>query len=245
MDAGGPFHTTRWSLVLSAGGADALRRRTALEELCSSYWYPLYAYLRRRGESSDDAADLVQGLFRRLLEDDALARVAPEGGRFRGWLLGVLKHHVADERRRAAADKRGGLHVHVAIDTAEGERRIELASPGGEAPEVVFERAWASQVLRLAYDALECSSIVEGQRALFDALAPELLDPDAARPRAEVAAQLGMEPVALRVAVHRLKRRYREEVLRVVRETLGPDLDAGEELRALHGALAGEIRTGG
>ena len=101
------------------------------------------------------------------------------------------------------------------------------------------------QVLRLAHDALERAAIVDGQRALFEALAPELLDPAAARPRAETAAALGMEPVALRVAVHRLKRRYREEVLRVVRETLGPDLDAGEELRALQAALAGEIEVRG
>jgi len=233
------FHTTRWSLVARAGDAREELRRDALEELCRAYWYPLYAFLRRDGRGPDAAADLVQGLFASLLERDSLARLSSEGGRFRSWLLAALVHHAKDERAREQALKRGGAARHVPLDrqAAETRYRVELADPRPAAD--LFQRAWALAVLERALARLRAESAARGKGALFEALAGFLRAGEHQPRAAEVGPRLGLSPVAVRVAAHRLRGRYRELLVDEVRETLGDDLDPGEELRELLAALEG------
>jgi RNA polymerase sigma-70 factor (ECF subfamily) len=148
-DPAGPaaFRTTRWSLVSCAADAAGPETQVALDALCRTYWYPLYAFLRRRGEAPGDAEDHVQGFFAELLEKGRLAQADRERGRFRTFLLAALKHHVAHEAERARAQKRGGGRAPVRLDVTEGERRYALEPTGGETPERLFERRYALEVL--------------------------------------------------------------------------------------------------
>ncbi|MEM9378540.1 MAG: sigma-70 family RNA polymerase sigma factor [Planctomycetota bacterium] len=235
------FRTTRWTLVSGAASADDGERSRALEELCSAYWPPLYAYLRRRGRAPDEASDLVQGLFHVLLEREGLARIEARTGRFRSWLLTALQNHERDVQERGRAQKRGGGASNVSIDAAAGERAYEVAAAAGEAdPARVFERAWVRGVLDHARSALLEESIARGSGDLFRCLEPTL---DAAPDREErsaLAERLGLSPVALRVAIHRLRERYRSLILATVRETLADDEDPADELEALLAAVSAE-----
>lgn len=231
------FLTTRWSLVAGAGSADDGERTRALNELCGAYWTPLYAYLRRRGRTPERAADLVQGLFHVLLERDGIASVEQRGGRFRSWLLTALQNHERDVVDHETAAKRGGGRATIALDVDEGERCFEVAASDDADPEVVFERAWAREVLAQARRSLAEESIARGQGDLFRTL-EGTLDGEVSRgDRAALAERLGKSSVSLRVAVHRLRQRYREHVLAAVRETLGEHEDAGAEFESLLAAL--------
>jgi len=232
------FSTTRWTLVGDSASSDLDLRSRALEELCGAYWAPLYSYLRRRGRSPGRAADLVQGLFHGLLARDGIGTVERAGGRFRSWLLTSLQNHERDERDRDGAAKRGGGAPVLSIDMDEGERRYQLVAADDADPDVVFERAWAREVLDQAREALCEESIGRGQGDLFRTLEGTLDgDVDQAE-RAGLAERLGRSPVAVRVAIHRLRQRYREHILRLVRETLGEEEDAGDELEALLTAVS-------
>jgi len=224
------FHTTRWSVVRGAGHAGAEARREALEALCSSYWYPLFAYLRRAGREPDRAADLVQGLFARLLAGEGLKTVEPQGGRFRAWLLVALRNHERDLLEQEGAQRRGGGRAPVSIDALGGERRYEIEAPRAEQPDAFFERTWARQVLENARLNLKAEYERDGRGAVFETLGAILRTGEGPPEREELAKKLGLSSVALRVAVHRLRSRYRVAVLEEVRSTLGEDVDPGSEL---------------
>jgi len=226
-------------MVRGAGSSDPAVRHAALERLCAQYWYPLYAYQRRRGRDQDQAADSVQALFAHLLEGERFASLDEGAGRFRNWLLTVLQNHERDQHARDVAQKRGGGAVPIPIDGVEAERRLQLQGDAGADPQVAFERAWAEETLRMARDLLQKEMLAQGKARVFAALTP-LLDDDQARPRAEIAAELGVTAVALRVTLHRMRTRYRELLVAVVAESLGDRTEAGDELQALAAALAGK-----
>jgi RNA polymerase sigma-70 factor (ECF subfamily) len=229
------FLTTRWSLVRAAGGTDP-SARVALEELCTLYWYPLYAYARRAGHGADDARDLVQGFFARLLAKNALSELAEEGGHFRSYLLAALRHHLAHERERAQTLKRGGASAFVALEFDGAEARYALEPADPRSPERLFERKWALTVLERALARLAAEQLEKGRGEVFERLRPFLVD-DADEPLAAVAAELALSANAARVAVHRLRRRYRELLLAEVAETVDGPAEVEDELRRLFAAV--------
>lgn len=241
------FHPTRWSLVARAqrhagGERDA---REALERLCASYWYPLYAYARRRGLAHHAAQDLVQSFFARLFEKEELALADPARGRFRSFLLAALSSFLANERDAARALKRGGDRARVSIDDAEAERRWSAELAVDAAPERAFERQWAREVLARALAALEAEWTRAGRAELHARLRPLLLEgadasgaalPDGAS-RAAIARDLSMTENAVRIALHRLRKRYGELVRLEVADTVSDPADVEAELGALFEAL--------
>lgn len=234
----GTFNTTRWSLIAGAGAADEARRSAALGELCAAYWKPLYAFLRARGRAPQDCADLVQDLFAKLLEKPALTELEPGTGRFRNWLLTVLVNHERDVRDHGRALRRGGGTSSISISAEEGERRFVELQDSSAGPEELFERAWVSEVLENARRGLENEHIARGKRDVFAALSPLLTEDVDANTRKALAERLDLSPVALRVALHRMKARYRELILEFVRETLDDPSESADELDELIGALA-------
>jgi DNA-directed RNA polymerase specialized sigma24 family protein len=233
------FPSTRWSVIHRAGGELDDGARAAFDELCGAYWYPLFAYLRRSGTPAQDAADLVQGLFVSLLERQSLEGLERDGARFRSWLLGALRHHTQDVRAHDRADKRGGDRPHFPLDLedAEGRYRREPATP--EDPAALFDRAWAGQVLARGRARLDAEYRESGRGTTFDLLAPTLEGEAVDREGAE--RMLALSPVALRVAVHRLRTRYRDQLVEEVRDTLGPGEEPGTELNALLEALGADL----
>ncbi len=232
------FLTTRWSVVARAGSTSAPEARVALEDLCRAYWWPLYAFLRRRGIDGERAADLVQGLFTELIEKGRLAQADSERGRFRGWLLAALKYHVGHEDERERAAKRGGGARHVPLDVEEADRRWRLASASDLDPERTFERAWALAVLDSGLARLERRMEREGKSALFAALKPFLTaEPDAASLRA-IADSLSSTEGAVKVAAHRLRGAWRDEIRAEIASTLDDVRDLDDEVRRLFAALA-------
>jgi RNA polymerase sigma-70 factor (ECF subfamily) len=231
------FRPTRWSLVERAAGEEDGAARLAWEDLGAAYWYPLYAFLRRRGRSPEDAEDLVQGFFERILSTGRLARADPTRGRFRTFLLAALEHHAMHEDEKARAGKRGGGRRVLALDRAEGERRYAVEPATEETAEGLFERRWALEVLDRALAAVAARAR-EGppERAeRHGALAP-LLWHDGP-PAREVAERLGLSETAVRVALHRLRAQVREALREEVRETLSDPADLDDEMRRLAEAL--------
>ena len=225
------FRTTAWDLVRLAGDRHTESGQQALEELCRQYWYPLYAFLRKRGHSKDDAADVVQGFFESILRREGMARVEQRHGRFRSWLLTSLKNYQADEHRKAQTLKRGGDRVQVSLDADEAERRYQLEPVDDVAPEAAFGRHWVLGILERARDAVEADYTKRKRSDVFQALEPELYTGE--RANGEGVAALGLSQVALRVARHRLRKRYAEEIRAAARATLGDGLDEEEELHLL------------
>lgn len=226
------FLTTRWSLVLSAGKGES---RAALESLCASYWYPLYAFARRKGEPHERATDLVQGFFVVLLERRDLHGVAPERGRFRSFLLAGLSHHMSNERDRDHAQKRGGGIVTKQLEDA--ETRYAMEPLDATSPETLFERRWAIEVLARTFEVLEAEHADDGKRELFDALKPELQGASEST-YAEIAARLSTSEGAVKTAAHRLRKRWRELLRAEVAGTLSDPADVDDEIRGLFAALA-------
>lgn len=234
------FLTTRWSLVLAAGAEPSPHARAALEDLCAAYWAPLYAYLRRRGHAPAEAEDLVQGLFALLLDRRDLALADRSRGRFRSFLLTALEHHLANERERKLARKRGGGAKSIPIDasTEEGRLALEVAD-ASDTPERAYERAWARAVLDRALARLTAEQEHAKKGALFAALRPQL----AAREEggaayARIAADLGLTENAVKVAAHRLRRRYGELLREEVARTVEDDADVEAEIRELFRVLS-------
>lgn len=237
-EARGEFRTTRWTVVLSVGGGDGAGR-AALEELCAAYWYPLYALARRRGFTASDAEDAVQGFFADLLARGDVARADPERGRFRAFLSSAFRNHVSNARARERAEKRGGGRAPLSLDVARAEERYSNASGLALDAEALFDRAWALALLESALARLRADYVARGNEALFDALRPALVEPGDEAPRAELARSLGMTEGALKVAVHRLRARYRDALRSAVRDTLEGEGDVERELAALFAALGG------
>jgi len=227
------FATTQWSLVAAArpGETDRTRAREALAELCRRYWYPLYAFVRFRGHSADDAQDLTQSFFARVIETDGLASADPAKGRFRSYLLGAMKHFLANEWRRSRAAKRGGGARLVEWSEVNAESRFGGAARDDD-PEAVFDREWALETVAGALRALGEEMTRAGKGEQFEALKGTLTGEDDVA-RAELAARLGMSEGAVKVAVHRLRRRYRELLRAAVAETVCSEEDLEDEMRYL------------
>ena len=233
------FRTTRWTLVRAAGGAPESERRSALESLCAAYWPPVYAFVRRQGATPVLAEDLTQGFFARLLEKDGLRQADPERGRFRSFLLGALRHFLANEDERERAQKRGGGRALLSLDSC-ALRGIEdglgLEPPSDPTPEREFERAWARSVLERARERLAEEQAQAGKSPQWRALEPHLARHDERGQGAGLAQTLGISENAVRVALHRLRRRFGELVRDEVRETVGPG-EVEDEVRVLLRAL--------
>lgn len=229
------FHTTRWSRVLAAqGGADSTQARAAMSALCRDYWYPLYAFVRRRGHAAHDAQDLTQAFFTTLLKTGALP-ADPARGRFRSYLLGALKHFLANEWHRVQAQKRGGGQQMVEWDALDAEARYALEPAEQTDAEALYDRRWALELLAHAMEKLRAEFERKGDGATFEALKGTLSG--AETPREELAAKLGLSEGALKVAVHRLRQRYREVLRAEIAETVGDAAEVDGEMRHLVAVL--------
>jgi RNA polymerase sigma factor (sigma-70 family) len=232
------FATTRWTVVVHAQQGDSTEAREALETLCRAYWYPLYAFVRRQGVMPEDAQDLTQSFFERLIEKNFLADVQREKGRFRSFLLAALKHFLANEWDKARAQKRGGGAVHVPIDTASAETRYGLEPAHFDTPERLFERRWAITLLDRVLERLRDEHVKAGKAELFEQLKPCLTAEKAALSYAELGARVGLSEGAVKVAVHRLRQRYRELLRAEIAETVDSPAEVEDELRHLFTALS-------
>ncbi len=233
------FVTTRWTMVLSAGRKSSPHSDRALAELCQTYWYPLYAYIRRQGRTKEDAEDLVQAFFARFLEKNYLEGLAAERGKFRAFLLAALKHFLANEWDKTQAQKRGGGAEHLSLNWQDADERFHLDPPDPTNPERLFDREWALALLDRVIGRLAAECARDGKADLFTQAKGFLTVSSAAIPYREAARRLGMDEGALRVAVHRLRKRYRELLRDEIAQTLAEPGQVDEELRSLLAALAG------
>ena len=232
------FVTTHWSVVLSAQEADSQHSGAALETLCQTYWYPLYAFVRRQGHGPADAQDLTQEFFARLLRKDYLQSVAREKGKFRTFLLVALKRFLVNEWTRDHAQKRGGNYVHVPLQGHSAETRY-LAEPVERlTAERLYERRWALTLLDRVLDRLREEFATAGKGAIFDQLKGSLMAQRGAVPHRETALALGMSEGAVKVAAHRLRRRFRELFREEVAHTVGSTEEIEEEIRHLLGVFS-------
>ena len=229
------FTPTRWSLVVAAKGEDTAAHQ-ALSILCESYWYPLYAYARRQRHDSADAEDLVQGFFARLLEKRDIAAADPVRGKFRAFLLTAFKHYMANARKAANADKRGGGQPHVSIDFDGADQRFGMEPADTHTPERAFARNWARAMLDQSLDRVRDDYQARGRGRLLEELEPYLGGEEP--PYTQTAEALGMTEGAVRVAVHRLRRAFREALRLEVAQTVEDPQDVDGELGNLMEALA-------
>ncbi len=228
------FPTTRWSRVVAAGDGDA---REALAELCAGYWFPLYAFIRRKGNDPERALDLTQGYFARLLERRTVAAADPARGRFRSFLMADCGHFLAHERERDQAGKRGGGRSVLSIDARDAEGRYALEPAHEETPERLFERDWALALLEGVLAGLRAEYERTGRGAVFEVLKGVLTGGGRAVPQSELARRLGTTEAAAQVAVHRLRKRYREAVRAAIAATVADEGEVEDELRTLFAAL--------
>lgn len=230
---GDHFLTTRWSRVVAAQGAST-QAETALADLCAAYYAPVHSYITRTAHDLGDQRDLAQEFFARLLAGSVLAGAERQKGRFRGYLLGAVKHYLADTRDRLRAAKRGAQHDHVPLvpgtDTSPG---LELCAPEAEAPDAWFDRQWGLAVLDLALASLAAEHEHQGKAEQFQVLKPWLTGDAAGVSQAEAAAQLGLSEGAIKVAIHRLRKRFRDFVKTEISHTVSTEQEAREELRYL------------
>jgi RNA polymerase sigma-70 factor (ECF subfamily) len=229
--------TTHWSVVLAAGRSNSASASDALAQLCQTYWYPLYAYVRRSGYSAHDAQDMTQAFFARLLERHAVATVGPEKGKFRSFLLASMNNFLADERDKAQAQKRGGGRI-IALDSEAAEARYLQQPSEALTPEKLFDQRWALTLLEEVYQRLRQLYEREGKAALFQSLRFSLTGERNAVPYAELAGKLGLSEGAVKVAVHRLRQRYRRLLRELIAETVSAPEEVEEELRCLLRTLA-------
>ena len=234
------FPTTRWSRILRAGDSADPGARAALEELCRDYWFPLYAFARRRGLPSVEAEDVVQGLLADLLERGDLANLNRSKGRFRSFLRAACEHYLANLRDRDRAAKRGGGVTIVSIDRFDAESRYDREPAHGLTAERVFERQWALTLLDRVLERLEAEMGQAGKASLFARLRPALQGDALAPSYAEIGVELGMSDGAVRVAAHRLRARYRELVREEVGRTTDDPAAVDEEIGELMAALGGQ-----
>jgi len=235
---GAKFVTTHWSVVLAAGRTESTRTQNALARLCQTYWYPLYAYVRRRGHSAHDAQDLTQEFFAHLLERHTLAIADPNRGRFRSFLLSTLNHFLSHEWEKVRAQKRGGGRQMLSLDLARAEERYELEPVDNSTPDKLFDKRWATALLEEVLSQLEAEHQQGGKAELFAALKQTLTGTGESQPYAVLATRLGMNEVAIKVAVHRLRKRYRELLRAEITNIVADPAQAEDELRYLFTALA-------
>ncbi len=237
--AAGHFVTTRWSQVVAAGrSSDSTHARAALEQLCQTYWYPIYAFVRRQGQTPHDAQDLTQEFFARLLARNVLGAAERERGRFRTFLLAALKNFLRDEWDKLRAQKRGGGQNVISLDAGDAESRYSLEPADTLTADRIFERRWAMLLLDRAVERLHAEHEAAGKLALFEALKTSLAGPRESQPYSSLAAQLGLSEGAVKVAVHRLRQRYREVIRAEIAETVASEAEVEAELKHIIAALA-------
>jgi len=234
------FPTTQWNLVLLAGESLAADSRHALETLCRTYWYPLYAFVRRQGYSPEEAADLTQGFFTRLLEKRYLREYQRERGRFRSFLLASLQHFLANERDWVRAQKRGGSVNLISLDALieVGENRYSVEPRSSVTPERIFEKQWALTMLDGVLERLREEFVQAGNTHHFDRLKRFLIGDETRIPYREIASDLVMTEGAVKVAVHRLRRRFREVLREEIAHTVSNPEDVQDEIRYLMAVVA-------
>lgn len=235
----GRFASTRWSIVLTAAGGESTASDEALAHLCETYWPPLYAFARRSGHCADEAQDLTQGFFARLLEKRDIGAARPELGRFRSFLLGAFKHYIANVRKHASAKKRGGGETPFPLDFRPAEELFVREPAETRTPETQYERQWVLTLLESVLGELRTDYTRRGQGDLFERLKPFLTDEHPATSYHSLSAECGISEGMLRVAVHRLRRRYRDLLRRTVADTVSSPSDIEDEIRFLFSALAG------
>jgi RNA polymerase sigma-70 factor (ECF subfamily) len=238
-DARGVFATTHWSVVLTAQDPAAPESSAALETLCRTYWYPVYAFVRRQGQHPHDAQDLTQEFFARLLQKDYLRSVAREKGRFRTFLIVALKRFMANEWDRARALKRGGGEAPLSLDTSLAETRYQQEPAASSDADSVYDRRWALTLLDQAMIRLRQEYEADGKGADFDQLKSFLTVDHADIGYGTIAARLGISEGAARVAVHRLRKRFREVFREQIAQTVSSPAEIDEEVAHLVAALAG------
>jgi RNA polymerase sigma-70 factor (ECF subfamily) len=226
------FATTHWSVVLATADQDSPQAAVALEQLCRTYWYPLYAYVRRRGHGPEDAQDLTQEFFARLLARNSLAQVGPEKGKFRSFLLAALRHFLSDQRDRVRAAKRGGGVEILSLDAQEAEERYRLEPVERLDAERIYERRWAMTLLEQALTRLRDESVAAGKTELFERLR-SFVAGDSEVTCGEVASELRLSESAVKSAVHRLRERYRAFVREEIAHTVADPTEIEAEIRYL------------
>ncbi len=231
------FATTHWTVVLAAGQRHTLQSDGALEELCRTYWFPLYAYVRRRGHTKEDAEDLVQTFFARFLEKNYLAGLNAERGRFRAFLLTSLKHFLINEWKKSQRLKRGGGEKLLSLDWKTADTKFQVAATNEPSPDRAFDREWALALLAKVIERLQQKCAADGKAQLFAQLKLFLTTGQGESAQAEVAKFLDMEEGAVRVAIHRLRKQYRQLLRDEIANTLSDVTMVNEEMRALFGAF--------
>ncbi len=233
----GGFSSTHWSVVLTAGHGEDARSREALTQLCQTYWYPLSAFVRRRGYGPEDAQDLTQAFFAHLLEHHALAKADRARGKFRCFLLASLRNFLINEAARTAASKRGGGQPVVPFERASSEARYGLEAADNESPDKIFERNCALALLEQVLTRLRAEQEAAGKTEQFEQLRGCLMA-DVAPPRyPDLASQLGLSAEAVRMAVNRLRRRYRELLRKEILHTVSSPAEVEEEIQHLFAVL--------
>jgi RNA polymerase sigma factor (sigma-70 family) len=231
------FATTHWSVVVAAGRRSSPQAQEALATLCRAYWYPLYVFIRRQGFSAEESQDLTQEFFARLLEKHFLAQVDQEKGRFRSFLLAACKHFLSNERDRARAKKRGGGRELISIDVADAENRYRLEPAYDLTPEKLFERRWVLTLLDQVLMQLRNESVRDGKEEQFNCLKDYLTGNKGRTSYRETAEKLGVTEGAVKVAAHRLRKRYRELLRDEIAKTLNEGDSIEDEIRELFQAL--------
>ncbi len=234
----GLFATTHWSVVLAAGPRDTPQSAAAREKLCRTYWYPLYAYVRRRGYSPEDAQDLTQEFFARFLSGESISRVDQRRGRFRSYLLGAFNHLLSDEWDRSHRLKRGGQACLIALDAPSGEARYALEPADERSPDRLFERRWALALLEGVWRQLQQEYEAAGKGRLFACISSFLTGGVEEKSYRRAAEALQMTEGATRVAVHRLRQRYAVLFRQAVADTVEHPEEIAEEMRHLVSVLS-------
>lgn len=232
------FLETHWDVVLTAGQSAGPEAESALEQLCQTYWWPLYACVRRRGYTRHDAQDLTQEFFARLLGTDSLRTVDRRKGKFRSFLLAALEHFLANEWRRTHTQKRGGQVAFVSIDAESAERSYVDLPTGNLTPAQVFEQQWAMTLLTETIARLQGEFTAAGKEALFEATKVFLTGEKHAPPYAKLALELGTTEAALKTAVSRMRQRYGELLGKEIAKTVSTPDEVKEELYGLFSALS-------
>jgi RNA polymerase sigma-70 factor (ECF subfamily) len=233
------FASTLWNVVLAAGHKSTPDARDSLEKLCHTYWYPIYAFLRRQGQNPHDAQDLTQGFFAWLLSTDQLGRADPQRGRFRSFLLCRLKGFLVDEHRKAHAEKRGGHQPPISLDAEVAEERYRLEPLSNLTADKIFERRWAMLVLETAFSRLRQEYIDSGRAKLFEELKDFQSGEKSEGSYAQSAARLGLTESAVKSAIWRLRRRQSELLREEISQTVSGPVELDEEIRHLI-AIVGE-----
>jgi RNA polymerase sigma-70 factor (ECF subfamily) len=238
LPGAGRFATTHWSVILAAGQPESTSYKQALETLCRTYWFPLYVYLRRQGHDAHQAEDHTQAFLAFLLEKHGLRLADPKRGRFRSFLLTSLKNFLANQRARARAQKRGGGRKVLSLDIENAERQYALKRHDELSPEKLFARSWALTVLDRTMARLQAEAANKKKSKLFERLRAYLTAGENASPYGEIAAELKMSEGTVRVAAHRLRRRYRELLRDEIAQTVTTEDQIDQEIRDLFVALA-------